>query len=251
MKVSIITVALNNAEYIESCIQSVINQDYENIEYIVIDGGSTDGTIEIIKRYEDKINLWISEPDKGIYDAMNKGIKLATGEIIGMLNSDDFYANDDVISTVVKEFQDKNVDSVFADLVFVKRDDPLRIIRYYKSSNFSPKKFAYGWMPAHTTFFARREVYEKYGAFKLNYKIAADYELLLRFLGKYRISYSYIPKVFIKMRTGGASTKNFKSNWILNKEIIRACAENGIKTNYLKVYSKYFLKIIELFNRPK
>jgi len=251
VKISIITVVLNNAECIEECIKSVLDQTYKNIEYIVVDGGSTDGTVEIIKKYENKIAKWISEPDRGIYDAMNKGIKLATGEIVGMLNSDDFYASNDVISTVVKEFQKKNVDSVFADLVFVKRDDINKIVRYYKSSNFSPKKFGYGWMPAHPTFFAKREVYEKYGVFKLKYKIAADYELLLRFLGKYHISYSYIPKVFIKMRTGGQSTKNFKSNWILNKEIISACAENGIKTNYLKVYSKYFVKILELFGRPK
>jgi len=250
MKVSIITVALNNVLYIEDCIQSVLSQTYKNVEYIIIDGGSTDGTINVIKKHADKIDKWISEPDKSIYDAMNKGISIASGEILGFLNSDDFYASNDVISTVVNEFQIKEVDSVFADLVVVKRDQPEKIIRYYKSSNFNESKFSYGLMPAHPTFFAKREIYEKYGVFKLNYKISADFELLLRFIGRHHISYSYIPKVFIKMRAGGASTNSFKSNLILNKEIIRACAENNIRTNYLKVYSKYFLKIFELFQRP-
>jgi glycosyltransferase involved in cell wall biosynthesis len=251
MKVSIITVALNNVEYIEGCVKSVVSQVYKNLEYIVIDGGSTDGTTEIIKKYDGNITKWISEPDKGLYDAMNKGISLATGDIIGILNSDDFYADEDIISTVVKEFNEKRVDSVFADLVFIKRNDPDRIVRYYQSSHFTPRKFLYGWMPAHTTFFAKSSVYQQYGLFNTNYRLASDYELLLRFLGKHRISYSYIPKVFIKMRTGGESTKSFKSNLIHNREIVRACAENGFKTNIFKVYSKYFLKGFELFRRPE
>jgi len=250
MRISIITVVLNNNKYIESCINSVLNQTYDNKEYIVIDGGSTDGSVDIIEKNSDKIDKWISEPDKGIYDAMNKGIKMSTGEIIGILNSDDYYESNNVISTVVKEFQDKNVDSVFADLVFVKRDDLQRIIRYYKSSNFSTNKFSYGWMPAHPTFFVKRHCYDRYGLFKTDYRIAADYELLVRFLAKHKISFSYIPQIVIKMRTGGVSTKSIKSTWTLNNEIIRACRENGIETNIIKVYSKYFLKIFEFFDRP-
>ncbi|MDD1444521.1 glycosyltransferase, partial [Dolichospermum sp. ST_sed3] len=154
MKVTVITVALNNQDYIEDCIRSVLRQSHKNLEYIVIDGGSTDRTTEIIKKYDGNISKWISEPDKGLYDAMNKGISLATGDIIGILNSDDFYADDDIISTVVNEFNEKSVDSVFADLVFIKRNDPDRIVRYYQSSHFTPRKFLYGWMPAHTTCFA-------------------------------------------------------------------------------------------------
>jgi glycosyltransferase involved in cell wall biosynthesis len=185
-----------------------------------------------------------------MYDAMNKGIKLASGKIIGFINSDDLYTTSDIISTIVNEITTKKVDSAFADLVYVKRNNPQKIVRYYRSVNFSPDKLAYGMMPAHPTFFARRNIYEKYGLFKTDYQIAADYELLTRFLGKYRISFSYIPKVILKMRMGGLSTRNLKSNWILNKEIMRACMENGIETNFFRIYSKYLYKIAQFFVRP-
>jgi len=251
MKVSVITVVLNNKDYVEASIRSVLAQTYSGIEHIIIDGGSTDGTVDVIRRCNGKISQFINEPDNGIYDAMNKGIRLATGDIIGILNSDDFYADENAVSEVVKEFEKKKVDSVFADLVFIKRDNPNKIVRYYKSSNFSPDKFRYGWMPAHPTFFAKHSVYKQYGMFRTDYKLASDYELLTRFLGKYKISYSYIPRVLIKMRTGGVSTKSFKNNIIHNREIIRACAENGLETNFFRVYSKYFLKVFELLRRPK
>lgn len=251
MKVSIITVSYNSENTIEETILSVKNQNYKNIEYIIIDGKSKDQTVSIIKKYKKDISKFISEPDKGIYDAMNKGIKLATGDIIGILNSDDLYVDNNVISTIVRQFEINKVDAVFADLVYVNSLNPERIVRYYCSANFSTKKFMYGWMPAHPTFFVKRSCYKKYGLFKTDYKIASDYELLVRFLAKYKVNYSYLPKVIVKMRTGGASTKNFKSNWILNKEIIRACAENNIKTNMVKVLLKYFVKIFQLIKRPK
>jgi glycosyltransferase involved in cell wall biosynthesis len=251
LKVSIITVVLNNKSYIEDCIQSVITQKYQNCEYIIIDGASTDGTVDIIRKYDRYISTWISEPDQGMYDAMNKGIKLSSGDVVGMLNADDWYTDNNVISTVAEEFRTKNVDSIFADLVFVKRETPQQITRYCDSSLFSTKRFAYGWMPAHPTFFVKRIFYEKYGLFKTDYEIAADFELLVRMLGNHKISYSYMPDIIVKMRMGGLSTKSLKSNWILNKEIIRACTENGISTNYLKVYSKYFTKISQLFRRPE
>lgn len=250
MKVSIITGALNNSEYIEACIQSVINQDYENIEYIVIDGGSTDGTVDIIKKYKDKINVWISEPDNGMYDAINKGIGISSGDIIGILHSDDLYVDKHVIGNIVQEFRSK-VDSVYADLVYVERNNLKNVIRHYDSSVFQISKFAYGWMPAHPTFFVRRSIYQKYGLYKTDYIIAADYELLVRFYAKHRVSYSYLPKVIVKMRSGGLSTRNFKSNVILNREIVRACRENGIETNIFKVYSKYFIKLSQLFKRSR
>jgi glycosyltransferase involved in cell wall biosynthesis len=251
MKVSIITVVLNNAEYIETCIQSVINQDYENIEYIVVDGGSTDGTIDVIKKYEDKITVWISEPDDGMYYAINKGIDMSSGDIIGMLHSDDLYIDAHVISNVVRKFGKDNVDSVYADLVYVERKNLRNVVRYYDSSVFRISKFAYGWMPAHPSCFIRKNVYAKYGLYKTDYIIAADYELLVRFYAKHRVSYSYLPKVIVKMRSGGLSTRNFKSNVILNGEIVRACRENGIETNMFKVYSKYFVKLAQLFKRPR
>ena len=251
MKVSIITVVLNNVKYIEACIQSVINQDYENIEYIIIDGGSTDGTIDVIKKYEDKITVWISEPDDGMYYAINKGIDMSSGDIIGILHSDDLYIDAHVISHVVRKFGKDNVDSVYADLVYVERNNLSHVVRYYDSSVFQISKFAYGWMPAHPSCFIRKNVYAKYGLYKTDYIIAADYELLVRFYAKHRVSYSYLPKIIVKMRSGGLSTRNFKSNVILNREIVRACRENGIETNMFKVYSKYFVKLAQLFKRPR
>lgn len=249
MKVSIITVTYNSEKTLRGTIESVISQDYKNIEYIIIDGASTDGTVDIVKSYGNKISKFLCEEDKGIYDAMNKGIKLATGDVVGLLNSDDFYVTNNVISTVVKQLKTKNVESVFADIVFVKGDNLNKVVRYYSSAKFNTKKFAYGWMPAHPSFFVKRECYEKYGLFKTGYKIASDFELLVRFLSKYKISYCYIPMVFTKMRLGGISTRNLKSNWILNKEIVRACNDNGIKTNIFKVILKYPLKLLELLKK--
>ncbi|WP_331774328.1 glycosyltransferase family 2 protein [Sulfurospirillum sp. 1612] len=249
MKISIITVVWNNKNTIQDAIDSVLNQTYKDIEYIVIDGASTDGTVEIIQSYGDRISKFVSESDKGLYDAMNKGIALATGDAIGILNSDDFYTDEFVIEKIAKEFESKHVDSVFADLVYVKPDDVNKVVRYYDSSYFTPSKFAYGWMPAHPTFFVKRKYYRKYGVFKTDYKIAADYEILTRFLAKYSISYSYLKEPIIKMRIGGISTQGLKSNYILNKEIIRACKENNIYTNWFMVLSKYPRKILGLFQR--
>ena len=255
MKISIITVVYNNKESILDAISSVLSQQYNNIEYIIVDGASTDGTVEIINEainaHTNKNIKFISEKDTGIYDAMNKGICISEGDVVGILNSDDLYINKDVISIVVNEFTTKNVDSLFADLVYVQSDDLDKIVRYYSSASFHPKKMAYGWMPAHPTFFVKKRKYEQYGLYKTDYQIAADYELIVRFLVKNNVSYSYIPKVFVKMRTGGVSTKNLKSNWILNKEILRACAENGIKTNLIKVFSKYPYKILQSIKKPK
>ncbi|MBE9011491.1 glycosyltransferase [Pseudanabaenaceae cyanobacterium LEGE 13415] len=250
MKVSIITVTYNAAATIRDTIESVLSQDYPNIEHIIIDGASKDNTAEIVRSYGDRIAQFVSEPDRGMYDGMNKGIKLATGDVIAILNADDFYIDSQVISTIVEPFKQHQVDSVFADLVYVKHDDPEKIVRYYSSANFHPGKFAYGWMPAHPTFVVKRSAFEKYGDFKTDYKIAADYELLIRFLAIHKLSYHYIPQVLVKMRTGGASTANLSSNWILNREIVRGCLENGIQTNMTKVLSKYFVKVFQLVARP-
>ena len=255
LKISIITVVHNNRETIQDAINSVLSQDYDNLEYIIVDGASTDGTVEVIneviKMHSGRNVKFLSEKDNGIYDAMNKGIGLATGGIVGILNSDDVYDNNRCLSTIISEFQKKGVDSVFADLVYVRRDNLQKVVRYYSSANFSPPNFAFGWMPAHPTFFVRREFYERYGKFKTDYIIAADYELIVRFLARYKITYSYIPKILVRMRIGGISTKSLKNNWILNKEIVRACAENGVKTNMIKVLSKYPGKIMELVRKPK
>jgi glycosyltransferase involved in cell wall biosynthesis len=250
MRVSIVTVVFNNRATIASTIDSVLSQTHDDIEHIVIDGGSTDGTVELIASYGKSVATFVSEPDRGIYDAMNKGIRLATGDVVGTLNADDFYADDAVISTVVDEFNAKGVDAVFGDVVFVKPENLRKIVRFYSSRDCTPEKFAYGWMPAHPTFFVKRAVYCRFGLYKTDYAIAADYELLTRVLAGQRISYSYLPKVLVTMRTGGVSTRNLKSNYILNKEIVRACHENGIDTNMMKVSSKYFKKVFQLVDRP-
>ena len=248
MKLSLITVVWNNKETIKVAIDSVLNQTYKDIEYIIIDGASTDGTVEIIQSYGDKITKFVSEPDKGLYDAMNKGIALATGDIVGILNSDDFYIDEFVIEKVIKEFEDKQCDSVFADLVYVKPENIDKTVRYYDSGQFNPNKFAYGWMPAHPTFFVKRWVYEKYGNFRTDLKIGADFDILARFLYTYKISYCYMKEVLVKMRVGGIST-SLSSIWINNLEQLQVCKDNGIKTNIFKILSKYPSKILGLFKR--
>jgi glycosyltransferase involved in cell wall biosynthesis len=251
MIVSIITVVLNNKETVKDAILSVGSQDYNEIEHIVIDGKSVDGTQTVIDKYSDRLAVVISERDNGIYDAMNKGLRLASGEIIGFLNSDDLYASNNVISDVVSVLLKMKVDAVFGDLVFVSSKDLNHFVRYYQSKNFSPKLLAKGIMPAHPTLFLRKTVYEKYGYFKTDYRIAADFEFAVRIFKDYNISYYYIPKIMVKMRTGGTSTKNLKSNWILNLEVLRACRENGLKTNLFKIYSKYPSKILGLIKRER
>lgn len=247
MKISLLTVSFNSAATIKDTIESIRSQDFKDIEYIIVDGNSTDGTVGIIKSYNSFISKWISEPDKGIYDAMNKAIKMASGDVVGILNSDDFYSNNQILSRVAQEFSDPSVDVVFGDLVFVDPQNLDKTVRKYSSARWHPGKFAWGFMPAHPTVFIRRKYYEKFGLFKTDYKIAADYELLIRFLYVHKLKYRYLPLTMVKMRKGGVSSRNLMSNIILNNEIIRACRENGIKTNVLKVYSKYFTKFFELF----
>ncbi len=250
MKVSIVTVCYNSEQFLEDAIQSVASQDYPHIEHILVDGNSSDGTLEIIKKHSDKISHWISEPDSGIYDAMNKGVKIATGEIVGILNSDDIYADDKIISTIVKQFE-KDIDAVFGDVFFVSPNDLERPVRHYSAKHWSPGKFTWGFMPPHPSFFVRKEYYDRLGLYKTDYEIASDYELLIRFLKVNQLNYKYIPLKMVKMRTGGASTKNWRSNIVLNQEIIRACRENGLQTNHLMVYSKYFRKIFELIHTSR
>jgi glycosyltransferase involved in cell wall biosynthesis len=251
LKISIITVSYNCSATIEDTIKSVASQSYSNKEYIIVDGLSNDNTLDILNNYSGVISKAISEPDSGIYDAMNKGIMLATGDVVGILNADDFYIDDTVIAKVVQAFDNNPIDALIADLVYVRPDKLDKIVRYYSSANFALDKFESGWMPPHPTFFVKRKCYEQFGLYKTDYKIAADFELLARFMVKNHITYHYLPEVIIKMRTGGASTKNLRSNLILNREIVRACAENDIKTNYFKVYTKYLTKLFQLVCRPK
>jgi len=245
LTVSIITVSYNSVETISDTINSVLSQTYQNIEYIIIDGSSADGTIELVQSFGKRISKFLTQQDNGIYDAINKGIKIATGDIIGILNSDDFFYDDFVIEKIVKSFQENEIDAVIGDVQFVDPKKSSKIVRYYSSLHFSPRKFRYGFMPAHPSFYVKRELFENLGFYKTDYKIAADYELLIRFLHVNRIKYKYLEMPFVSMRTGGVSNKSIRSNFTLNKEIARACRENGIHTNYIYIYSKYFTKIIE------
>lgn len=249
MKISIITVSYNSSATIRDTIESVLIQSYSNIEYIIVDGLSKDNTVNIIKEYEPKFNgrlHWISEKDKGLYDAMNKGISMATGEVVGIINSDDFYHHTDVISKIANTFKYKTVEATFADVRFVNPHNLDKTVRYYSSKNFSPARFRFGFMPAHPTFFTYKRFFDEFGYYKTNYKIAADYELLIRFLYTNNLNYKYIPLDVMKMRTGGTSTASIKSNLLLNKEIVRACRENGIKTWFPLLFLKYFIKVFEL-----
>jgi glycosyltransferase involved in cell wall biosynthesis len=245
MKVSIITVVYNNEKTISHAVDSVLSQDYGDIEYIVVDGNSKDGTMDVLRGYGNRISKLISEKDKGLYDAMNKGIRAATGDVVGILNSDDFFYNNSIISSIVAGFKkNPSLDAVVGDIVFVK-DDIEKVLRHYSSRKWQPRKFAWGYMPAHPSFFVKRELFEKLGYYKLDYKIAADYELLVRFLLVNKIKWEYLPVITTKMRMGGASTKNLNSIITLNKEIRRGCRENNVYTNYLMIYSKYLFKPFE------
>ena len=226
--VSIITVSRNAAHTIDSAIRSVLSQDYQAIEYIVLDGDSTDGTQAVIEQFQDRITYYTSEEDKGLYDALNKGLKLARGEIIGILHSDDFYAHKHVINRVVAAFRLFKTQTIYADLEYVDGHKPQRTIRRWTSGGYRRSRFMHGWMPPHPTLFVRREVYEKHGDFNLYFKSAADYEFMLRILFKRRVSSAYVPEVFIKMRTGGLSNASWKHRLKANREDHMAWLKNGL-----------------------
>jgi len=249
MKVSIITISYNSAETIEDTIKSVVSQDYPNIEYIIIDGASKDATLSIVDKYKDKIAKVISEKDKGIYDAMNKGVQNATGDIIGILNSDDYYYDTTVISEVVRLFEQEKTDGLYADLVYVDRADSEKIIRYWKSGKYTPGKFLKGWMPPHPTFFVKKEVYTHFGLYNTDLRSAADYEFMLRVIHKHKISLTYMPRVLTKMRVGGMSNVSLKNRWRANMEDRRAWKINGIKPRWYTLTVKPLSKLFQFLNK--
>ncbi len=233
MNISIITVSFNSCTTIKDTFDSVLNQTYKNIEYIVIDGNSKDNTVSIIKEYEPLFEgrmKWLSEPDNGLYDAMNKGIRMAKGDIIGIINSDDLFCDNDAIKIVVDEFLNKKeINAVYADLYYVSQDNTDKIIRKWKSG--VQKSFKTGWHPAHPTLYIKREIYEKFGYFDLSFKLAADFELMLRYFDKFKIKASYLQRSFVKMRLGGTTNKSIKNILKQNIECIRAFKKNEIKVN--------------------
>jgi glycosyltransferase involved in cell wall biosynthesis len=246
--ISIITATYNSAETINDTIKSVLCQTNKDFEYIIVDGGSTDETIDIVKSYESEFSgrlKWVSEKDKGIYDAMNKGIKMASGDIIGILNSDDYYTSDDILQTIADAFKCQNVDAIYGDIHFIKDGLPDKCVRYYSSRLFSPFWLRFGFMPAHPSFYCKREVFDKSGLYRLDYKIGSDYEMMVRLFRKHKISSRYVPKDFVTMRTGGASNSNLQSRLTLIKEDVKACRDNGIYTNELFICLKFLYKIFE------
>ncbi|MCD8318116.1 MAG: glycosyltransferase [Paraprevotella sp.] len=247
MKFSIVTTTYNSVATIRSTVESVAAQVFDGeVEYIVIDGGSTDGSLELLARYAKVVNVLVSEPDKGLYDAMNKGIRLATGDVVGILNSDDFYTSDDVLATIAEEFGRKEVDAVFGDIHFVNPDNLGKCVRYYSSRIFTPKMLRFGFMPAHPSFYVRRECYARYGGYDLSYRIASDYDLMVRFFYKYKISYSYIQKDMVTMRTGGLSSKNLKHRLLITTEDVKACRKYGLYSNWFFMSLKYVYKVFEI-----
>lgn len=249
MKVSIITVTYNSAETLANTIESVYQQTYQDIEYWIIDGASHDSTVDIIRgnveRFQGRLH-YISEPDKGIFDAMNKGIQRCQGDIIGTLNADDYFTSDDIIEEVVKSFSKKDVDVVYGDIHFIHADKPGKVVRYYSSALFHPFWLRFGFMPAHPSLYVRREVYQEVGPYSLDFTIASDFDMMIRIFRLRKSRYAYLRKDFVTMRTGGISTRNLHNRLVITKEQTMACRKNGIYTNRLLISLKYFRKLLEL-----
>jgi glycosyltransferase involved in cell wall biosynthesis len=247
MKISIITPTYNSETVIKDCMDSLVNQSYKNFEHLVIDGASTDKTLQILQEYRNHLTVLMSRPDQGIYDAMNKGINLATGEIVGFLNSDDFYINNNILTRVANVFiEDPLLDGCYADLLYTDKLDTSRIVRYYKSKKFVPGAFAKGWCPPHPTFFLRRSIFERFGYFNLNYSIAADVEFMMRLLEIKNIRVRYVPELWVKMRMGGVTNRNLKNLWNQNQEVLRALRSHRLPTNIILFFLfKIFRRTME------
>jgi glycosyltransferase involved in cell wall biosynthesis len=250
MKVTIITITYNSAATLEDTLRSVVNQDYPNIEYLIIDGKSKDNTLQIVDKYKDKITKVVSEKDKGLYDALNKGIALATGDIVGMLHSDDLYESNHVVSDIVKTFEkNPSADGVYADLVFVERNDINKVTRTWESGDYEEGDFLSGWMPPHPTFFVKKECYERFGGFNTSLRLSADYELMLRMIHKNKIKLAYLPKVVVKMRMGGVSNVSLFVRLKANIEDKMAWKLNGMKPKLFTRFLKPASKIMQYFKK--
>ena len=249
-KISIVTATYNAADTLASCLDSVRNQGVD-VEHILIDGGSTDTSLDIADSYKAHIAKIFSEPDQGIYDAMNKGIQMAMGEVIGILNADDFYPSNEILSRVEEVFADKNIQACYGDLIYVDREHTNKVKRYWRAGKFDRKKFYHGWMPPHPTFFVRSSVYEKYGLFNLGLGSAADYEIMLRFLLKHEINVAYLPMVMVHMRTGGVSNANVSNRLAANRMDRKAWEVNDLQPYPWTLYAKPFRKIGQwVFREP-
>ena len=246
MKISIITVSYNAEKTLGRTLVSVAQQTYPNVEHILIDGGSIDASMDIAAKSGKHLAKSLSGPDKGIYDAMNKGLELATGDVVAFLNADDFYASEDILSQVAGAMVTSQLDILTGNVAFFRPESEDRIVRVYNSGRFEIQKLATGLMPAHPALFIRREALVRAGGFKIDYKIAGDFELIARILTQQKVKMGHLPKIFVKMQLGGISTSGWGARFLTNREILRACAENGIKTNLLKIWLRYPRKLLEL-----
>jgi len=251
LKVSIITVSYNAESTIEDTIISVHEQSYQNIEHIIVDGASTDNTLPIIRQHSNKISCVVSELDNGIYDAMNKGIQMSSGDIIGFLNADDIYAGTDVIEKISKGFEYPSVDACYGDLVYVSKSNLSKIVRYWNSCNYRDGLCKTGWMPAHPTFYIRKEIYDKYGVYDLAYALQSDYELSLRLLEVKNINTLYIPEILVKMRTGGVTNNSIINIIKGNIEAYNACKKYFPDTTRIFILRKFISRLSQFINRPK
>jgi glycosyltransferase involved in cell wall biosynthesis len=247
LKITIITVVYNAEKYLKDCIESVLSQTYSDLEYILIDGQSSDSSFQIAKQYEQKMALLISEPDRGMYDALNKGISLATGEIIGILNADDMLSADHVIDDVAKAFMDSNVDAVYGDLNYVDPEQTDKIQRRWRSKQASYKDLAWGWMPAHPTLYIRSSLFEKFGGYQLDYGSAADYELMLRYFYQHKIAARYVPTLMVNMRSGGMSNQSWKHRYQALLNDFKALQNNKVHFPTLALLFKKLRKINQFF----
>jgi glycosyltransferase involved in cell wall biosynthesis len=248
MKISLITVTHNSEKYLEECIQSVLKQNYKDIEHIIVDGNSTDGTVSIIERYSRHLSQWKSETDNGMYHAINKGMAMATGEVIGLLNSDDVFASNDVISDIVKCFKETKKDSLYGDLVYVDPDDTNQVLRLWKGQAYKRARFKYGWMPAHPTFYFKRSLVEKLGSYESHYFTAADYEFMARYLYRNKISSIYLPKLIVRMRKGGASNGNLYRRLRANRRDYLAMKKNNVPFPLFASVLKPVRKLPQYYN---
>ena len=244
--ITVITVVYNAEQTLKDTIESVMMQSYDNVEHIIIDGGSSDGTLDILKQYDHVIDYWLSEKDSGMYDAMNKGIALCSGEYVGMLNSDDMFADGDVLQNVIDTFCQTQTDAVFSCLNIVDKNNLSKILRKYRVTKFNSTLMRIGVMPPHPTFYCKKSCYNEAGLYKTDYKIAADFEMLARLLMSHKITWSFLDKVTVTMRSGGLSDSGFLSSIRLNEEIIRACKENGLDSHWFFLALKLPIRMIEL-----
>ena len=255
MKISIITTSYNSAHTLRDTMESVLRQGYTDYEYIVVDGASKDGTVDLIREYEPRFEgrmSWVSEPDGGIYDAMNKGIAMATGDVVGLLNSDDFYSSEDILETVATEFLRLNApDAIYGDVHYVDELDITQAVRYYSSRKFTPRHMPMGYMPAHPSFYVRRECYEKYGTFDTSFCVAADFENLLRLIYVHRIRTRYVNKDFVTMRMGGASSSGISSYLRIAADHFNAFKKNGVSPSYLLYFLRYVKKLFEFSRKHR